>query len=184
MVLPTWSSSVRPHGWVLRHSWCECLMKTDSLVPQWNRSTLSLLTWWNETDGAPIISGEFSSHYCRGHFHTPLFPHVSWEQKHKAPLLLDPKPYLAFQYLLSSFLSLSGTLPTPTHPCVSCLSRSTMENFYPTSRLEASSNVLISFSKNTSSPINHSPLSAVIPLLSQRMPHSLGTSAMDRNVTN
>lgn len=84
---------------------------------------------------------------------------------HPPPLVLGSTTWLSFWISsptqhCSDFLSLSGTSPTSTYPLFFpslSLSPSTMENLYPTSRWEASSYALISFSKVTSSPIKHFP---------------------------
>lgn len=162
-----------PHGDELSH-------------PQWDHSILSILSSRYEALKLfpSFLLRWIIQSWQQGHFHLP--PHLTWEQKHKTPLLLDPKPCLAFQLFLSSFLSLSVLCPfVGDHTSFYWLtfflsiSPSIMENLYPIFRWEANSDVLISSSRDASSHIKHCPcslLSTVLPLLSQWMPHGLSCS--------
>lgn len=135
---------------VMNGSWRQTLLSPmGPLCPQhtnWRYKTLklfpsSLLKWSTQL----LLQGPF-----------PLtLPHSSWEAQHDSPFGSQALPSIVVTFSPSQ-----GPHQLPlTHvffPSLS-LSPSTMENLYPTSRWEASSYALISFSKVTSSPIKHFP---------------------------
>lgn len=124
--------------------------------PQWGHYVLSTLTWRYKTLKLfPSSLFKWSTQLLLQGPFPLILPHSSWEAQHDSPFGSQALPSIVVTFSPSQ-----GPHQLPlTHVFFpsSSLSPSTMENLYPTSRWEASSYALISFSKVTSSPIKHFP---------------------------
>lgn len=71
LVIPTWSAGVSPNNCVLAHSWCECLMKKDSLIPD---GIVHFKMKTGDSEAVPIISTQMSQPVLTaGALSTPTF---------------------------------------------------------------------------------------------------------------